>query len=85
MVLDGRLFLFIVLGFNLGGGFFQSFFGFSVDFLHLGNKGGGCGGVEGCLGFSAWEDVGVIAIVYLEGAFTSGGVYAVVVSEGREG
>ncbi len=34
----------------------------------------------------AWgEDVGVIAIVDLKGAFTGGGVYAVVVSEGHEG
>ncbi len=51
----------------------------------MGNKGGGRGSPEWCLGFGAREDVSVIAIVNLEGAFTSGRVYAVVVSEGHKG
>ncbi len=51
----------------------------------MGNEGGGRGGPEGCLRFGAREDISVIAIVNLEGAFTSGRVYAVVVSEGHEG
>ncbi len=56
-----------------------------MDFLYVGNKGGGCGHPEGCSRFGAREDVSVIAIVNLEGAFTGGGVYTVVVSKGHEG
>ncbi len=79
------MFLFIILGFHLVSSFFQSSFGFFVDFLYLGNEGGGRGCLEGCLGFGSWEDVGIIAILNLEGAFTGSGVYVVVVSEGHEG
>ncbi len=56
-----------------------------MDFLYIGNEGGGCRHPERCLGFGAREDVSIIAIVNLEGAFTGGGMYAVVVSEGHEG
>ncbi len=85
LVFNCRSFLFVVLGFHLVGGFFQSSFGFFMDFLYMGNEGGGRGHPKRCLRFGAWEDVGVIAIVNLEGAFTSGGVYVVIVSKGREG
>ncbi len=85
LVFNCRLFLFVVLGFHLVGGFFQSSFGFFMDFLYVRNEGGGHGGLERCLRFGAWEDVGIIAIVNLKGAFTGGRVYAVIVSEGREG
>ncbi len=40
---------------------------------------------KGALGLGTREDFSVIAVVNLEGAFTSGGVYAVIVSECREG
>ncbi len=39
------------------------------------------GVLEGCLGLVPGEDVSVIAIVNLEGAFTGGEVYTVIVSE----
>ncbi len=47
----------------------------------------GCRKVPGVwhLGFGAWEDIGVMAIVDLEGTFSHGGVHAVVVSECDEG
>ncbi len=41
------------------------------------NEGDGRGRPEGCLGFGAREDVSVVAVVYLEGTFSGGGVYAV--------
>ncbi len=53
-----------------------------MDFLHLGDKRGRGGGSERCLGFGAWEDIGVIAIVNLEGAFSHRRVGAVVVGKG---
>ncbi len=40
---------------------------------------------KGALGFGAREDVSVVAVVYLEGTFSGGGVYAVIVGECREG
>ncbi len=35
LILDSRSFLLVVLGFHLGGGFFQSLFGLFMDFLHF--------------------------------------------------
>ncbi len=43
------------------------------------------GGSEWCLGFGTWEDIGVIAIIDLEGAFSCGGMGTIVVSKSGKG
>ncbi len=40
--------------------------------LHLRDERGRGGGSERCLGFGIWEDIGIIAIIDLEGTFPHG-------------
>ncbi len=67
----GFLFL-VILGFHLVSSFFKGSFGFGMDFLHFGHECGRGWCSEGSLGFNAWYDIRIEAVIDFKGAFAGG-------------